>query len=223
MFLINGDSWTGGRFKPPEKYWTDFLKEKISNDVINLGLGASSNQRIYRTTLNFLYCTNIPIEQLIIGWTCVERDELPSQANDLNKDYFQITSQGVYGHASTDVLKNIHEIYYSWCFDQHKNTKEFLLNALAIQDICFHRKIRLLNFFSFQNVFDLCTTEELKTLKSKLDMNLWITKSMRDSTNDFPRLPSGHTDIEGNKFWAEVIFSYLRKSRIDTRSFTKYN
>ena len=214
MILINGGSWTGGRRIEAGNYWPDFLKENTTQSVVNLGLGGSSNQRIYRSTVDFLYSTENTVNILIIGWSFIERDELPCFVNDnSNSNYFRITSREVYYKndlVPDPVKKSIHNIYYKWCFNQNKNIKLFLLNALAIQDICYQKNIKLVNFFSFQNIFNLCDTEDLIVLKNKLNMNLWIEQTMKDYTSDFPLTHTGHTNEDGNRFWADFIMEKIK-------------
>jgi hypothetical protein len=217
MILINGDSWTGGRLPAVErKYWPDFLNEKVDTQLINLGIGGSSNPRIYRSTLDFLYSSeDKSIDKIIIGWSGVDRNELSCAFDNdphPSSNYFKITPEGTYckhQDVSQAVKDSIHRIYYKWCHSQNKNIKNFLLNAIALQDICKQRNIKLLNFFSFQDIFSMCNTEELIILKSRLNMDFWIKSTMQTSTLQFPVESSRHTNEDGNKFWAEVIFNNL--------------
>ena len=79
MILTNGDSWTGGpTYQNLEDTWPHQLSKKYNLPVNNLAWGGVSNQRIFRTTIEYLYSCKENPSHLIIGWSSKERFELPS-------------------------------------------------------------------------------------------------------------------------------------------------
>src|SRR5574337_364244 len=110
FLYANGCSWTHGNgldtdplfTKIPEspkktefvnKYrWPDRLASYIKCDLLNDGWGAGSNNRIIRTTCEFLQ--NYPKEKyknllVALAWTTIERNEIFLDLEETNiKDWF---------------------------------------------------------------------------------------------------------------------------------------
>jgi hypothetical protein len=209
MILTNGDSWTGGRLKSPEKviYWPDYLSEMLSQPVTNIAFGGSSNQRIFRTTLDAIY-SNDDITDLIVGWSTPDRYEIPSMVNNV---YNMISPQIVWSPNLSDKDKDrLQQFYYQWCYSEYNSVKTLIEYVLALDDICSHRGIRLLNFQSFHDVRPFIETHsDLSQLAAHVDTKHWMPETMSEATKQFARLASGHTNDVGNKYWAELVYLKL--------------
>jgi len=76
MILINGCSFTEGYdLENINDNWPSQLSHIINKPISNIALGGSSNDRIARTTHEWLV-TNPDPEHVIIGWTTYNRNEL---------------------------------------------------------------------------------------------------------------------------------------------------
>ena len=55
--LVNGDSFTfgDGLDNPSQEVWATKLGNKLNMDVVNLGESGGSNQRILRTTTEWIF------------------------------------------------------------------------------------------------------------------------------------------------------------------------
>ena len=210
MILVNGDSWTGGRLfngQPADiEYWPNYF-EKITNiPITNLASCGSSNQRIFRTTVDFLYNTTESISHVIIGWSSIDRFELVTASG---KSIF-FTPSNTFGDSQVpiDVKKQFKSLYYKWCHDHQVNLKNFLHLVLVMQDICRQKNIQLLNFQSFDDNLSMVNrsgNNELINLKKQINTNFYIKDTMENSTKEYPKVESGHVNEEGNQRWAEIL------------------
>ena len=143
MIVANGDSWTGGvapgstryfQFGSPE-LWPNQLELRCSKPVLNLASGASSNYRIFRTTIEQL---NIDTpECLVIGWSSADRYEFTLY----NGEYVKVTAQGTFWPSREKTIydklsKEIYDFYYNRLFNKKLNLKFLLNSVICIQDIC---------------------------------------------------------------------------------------
>lgn len=79
MILTNGCSFTEGHDLHDQSLcWPNVLGNLLDKPVKNLALGGASNERIFRTTQEFLI-DNDP-ELTVIGWTQFDRNELSHHA-----------------------------------------------------------------------------------------------------------------------------------------------
>jgi len=207
MILVNGDSWTGGKTYPSRE---DLWPSKLASwglDVTNLAIGGSSNQRIFRTTIEYLYSTETTnITHLIIGWSTLDRYEFPSESGR----YFRITAHGVGIFDNGDPVENIETfrtIYYNHMYSQKLQYQSFYHNLMILQDLCRYKNIKFLNFNS------LWTKPELLTASGYLPNN-WLLPpdhSMARYCDElgYGRMESGHTTAQGQTAWAEHVNKFL--------------
>ena len=228
MILVNCDSWTGGWYsKTPEfgRFWADHLQDKIDNKIVNIGLEASSNNRIFRTTIEYLQKEPTPA-YVIIGWSWLERFELPY----CNGDYLRLTPQGASLsklHQEENVLdrsvsNTLLKIFYSNLYNQSQARKTFLSNLLILQDLCAYKNIKLLNFQSFRSNFDNIENDnENYYLYKQLNLNNWIlsndhrtptTMDLMLTNEGYQKgmIDKGHTDAAGMQRWSEIIYNFIK-------------
>jgi hypothetical protein len=73
MIYANGDSHTSGVLVQPQERFSNIVAKEFGKSVINHSKPGASNQRILRTTLDFLK-SRTP-DFVMIGWTTWEREE----------------------------------------------------------------------------------------------------------------------------------------------------
>jgi hypothetical protein len=204
MILINGDSWTGGpTYENLEDTWPHQMSKKYNLPVTNLAWGGASNQRIFRTTIEYLYsCQELPTH-LIIGWSSKERFELPSTSGF----YMRITPNGCDNNENIPGMESIKKNFYRYVFNNELIDKSFVNNLLIIQDLCKLKGIKLLNFNSAWPDNKLFENE-------KVDQTSWVVpaeRSMNYYLNllNFGTIASKHTTVEGQQHWADFIYKHL--------------
>ena len=212
MILVNGDSWTK-RDPAPEgtTLWTEFLTEETGQEITNIALPGSSNQRIYRTTLEQLYTTN-NITHLIIGWSSIVRTEVPT----VDGKYLFLTPLRVVNpmkdqYTISDRTKTqIYDLFYRYCYNENIAARSFLIMLLTLQDICKQRNIRLINFHSFNNNFYRLDSD-CKKLYNQLDLSTWvhIDSTMEVELKEFPFEETNHVGTLGNAQWAKILATRL--------------
>lgn len=205
MILVNGDSWTGGPTYPnPNFFWS----HNLDRPVTNLAHGGVSNQRIFRTTVEFLYSNTVPLTHLIIGWTVLDRFELPHCSHR----YLRITAHGCENFIENALepvpnLQSIRNIYYQHLHSDSLQYQSFKHNLYILQDLCRQRHIRFLWFNSIGAKHALVNeagyTADSWILPPNYNMELWC-----DQRGHF-RLPSRHTSKDGQLQWAEFVKTYL--------------
>jgi len=209
LILTNGDSWTGGIYLGSKnKLWPGQLAQHCGSHVVNLAIGGASNQRIFRTTLEFLYDTKTMPTCIIIGWTSLLRYEITHNSGN----YIRLTPIGVPQLDDDTHIKNynhVHELYYSQQFNQELNYTTFVNNLYILSEYCRYKNIKLLNFFSFEGCNETALEHNLKDTR-------WIIPpcdSMRSylKNKHFDETVSNHTDQLGQIFWASLVLEKLNK------------
>ena len=159
MLLANGDSFTHGYYLDNlESAWPFQLGRLINQPVVNLSMGGGSNQRIFRTTIDYL-STSTP-DYLVIGWAGIGRYELPTA----NTQYVRITPAGAqFNQDRPDNLDpaTIKEFYYKNLHNSYLNTVDLLNYIITLQNLCKGKNIKYLFFnayatVDFQSVLDDC-------------------------------------------------------------------
>jgi hypothetical protein len=208
MILVNGDSWTGGpTYEKLNDTWPYQMAEKYQLPIENLACSGASNQRIFRTTIEYLYKCNQPISHLIIGWSSFDRFEFPTTSGF----YARITSLGVGFFMETGApipnIKQLEKIYYGQMYNETLVYNSFLNNLLVLQDLCSYKNIKLLNFNSFQPrpqlINDSRCIKPTWILPPDTSMGCYL-----DSLG-FERTPSYHTTVEGQTTWANYVYKHL--------------
>jgi hypothetical protein len=163
ILYVNGDSHSAGAeavnphafAEDDPLYWALGRKPHPDNEKVSYGCGianlmgailvneaesASSNDRIFRTTYDYLKdCIaygDLP-DAVIIGWSTWEREEWT-----YNDDYYQVTASG-----TDDVPQPLHDRYKRWVIEQSDSD---IINNKLIE---VHNQIwRLHNTLSEQNI-----------------------------------------------------------------------
>lgn len=152
LLYTNGCSWTAGNgieqdpslaHLPIEERWKKFstlswpnlVADKLNVDVINESLGATSNKRMVRTTVNFLknYKGDYSKLLVILGWTSVDRSEIYVEEDNQRKGWIMFNcSQPASSHGkfwlhdlSDNYVKKIDKWQKDYIIDIYSSYERF--------------------------------------------------------------------------------------------------
>jgi hypothetical protein len=109
ILYVNGDSNSAGAELLDKKLsWPALLAQRLNFQLLNLAQSGASNDRILRTTQEFLN-TNTKNIFVIIGWTSWEREEWLYQNN-----YYDVNASG-YQHLPEGIIQQ----YKQWVTQQN--------------------------------------------------------------------------------------------------------
>ena len=210
MIYCNGCSFTEG-YNPhnPQLAWPFQLGKILNRDIINSAIGGASNDRIYRTTIEF--CNTQTPDYIIVGWTSLPRNELTHNSGT----YLRIAPncQLPDDHELPDNLDTVHQFWSRNLLNEYINFRNLLHHILHLQDYFKIKKIPY-KFFTalptnylyeflrdsdvafklaqqsfcwkkYRDDYELDSKEthtkyhELKQLVHRVDLNNWI---MHDTT-----------------------------------------
>ena len=125
--------------------WRDlYWPALIASDHDNIAASGASNTRIFRTTIDYIY-THKP-ETIMIGWTGLDREELPCANGDRVRLRTDCTS---FENDQDSMPEPIHDAWYR----DHHNTwlsfERLIQQILIVQDLCRSRGIVCWMFNSF--------------------------------------------------------------------------
>jgi hypothetical protein len=223
MLLANGCSFTEG-------YYLDNLKDawpfQLGVDAVNLAQGGASNQRIFRTTIDYL-SINRP-DYVAIGWTEPSRYELPL----VNGTWARILSHDVLFHerlTSNPDAKQLHDYYYKHLHNDFITTVDLLNYIITIQRLCKLQNIPYVFFYAFvrpnfgdvlkdyyeyyryeQHQLDeklVIANKILQDKISQIDQTRFMPSTMKDwcKQHRFDFEPDGHPLSAGHRVWATEI------------------
>lgn len=114
ILYVNGDSNSAGaELRDKKKSWASLLAQTLDFELVNSAKGGASNDRILRTTQEFLHGEPKNIF-VIIGWTSWEREEWLYQNN-----YYDVNASG---HQS--LPEGIAQVYKQWVTEQDDRARE---------------------------------------------------------------------------------------------------
>jgi hypothetical protein len=265
ILYTNGCSWTVGSeleyeedlFKPwaalqpkdtkPEDYnmteyynmynWTAYLGKKLNaTRIINDAIGGGSNQRMIRTTLEFVQ--TLTQEQrddvvVVLGWTSAERHEI------------YVDDKKIRGWHRINLTQPFGDFLYSWERDAAKDTvkaveeyqKHYITSGSSLigsVDLYLHQQFLMKNtlenlgikYVFFQAVpawwdtwmkdldIDVYATfdTKLKNTEHEKNIGIYFHDAMQTVCNiqGFKHAPNMHVLRDGHKYWAEeVLFTRI--------------
>ena len=123
---LESDNWR-------ELYWPAIL----APTHVNLAQSGASNQRIWRTTLDYIY-SNHPCTTLYVGWSGIDRMELPSS----NGDTINLRPKECYYNSEPDRdTGTVHNHWYKYHHNDWLALDQLVDYILTIQDVCKGRGI----------------------------------------------------------------------------------
>jgi hypothetical protein len=203
--LTNGCSFTQGyNLTDPQLSWPHQLGKILNQDVINLAIGGGSNDRIYRTTIEF--CNTQMPEYVVVGWTVLSRNDLSHSSGT----YLRMAPDCKLADDCElpDDLTSIHQFWIKNLLNEYINFKNLLHYILHLQDyfktkrisykfftalpknyiydfLCdsdyaFYLAQQSFHWKKYRNDYDQESKEthvkyqDLKTLVQKIDLTNWI-------------------------------------------------
>jgi hypothetical protein len=138
MIYCNGCSFTEGyNLHNPQLAWPYQLGKVLNQDVISLAIGGGSNDRIYRTTVEF--CNLQTPDYVIIGWTSLSRNELTHNSGT----YLRLAPNCKLPdeHELSDNLDTVHQFWSRYLLNEYINFRNLLHHILHLQDYFKIKKI----------------------------------------------------------------------------------
>ena len=202
----------------------------VAPEHINLAQSGASNTRIWRTTIDYIH-SGKPITSLVIGWTNIGREELPTANGDtLNCLPFSATFNNDPHIPATE----LHEHWYKHHHNDWLSYERLIDYILTIQDACALRKIYCYMFNSWdtnnlkipskllKHNFNVANDrmswrwkEDLARIESKLgfiDFPKWIwspNTHLLDwaDSNNLKRESHGHPSLSAQRPIADYIIN----------------
>jgi hypothetical protein len=214
ILLTNGCSFVNGaglQDRESER-WSYHLAKKLNMEDINLSSEGASNDRILRTTIEWLKENKDKLSDVlvVIGWTQMTRTEF---FNDVigkweNQNFlsFGDGSEDYYGEQSK--VKHIHKspddtwwrVYLKYYFSMEQRYNSFFNSILYSQSIFKSFGIDYIYFASFDNELEKISFEDLIDEKHIIRDNMIL--------NDFSD-DAGHPGIKSHKKWADFLFEKI--------------
>lgn len=202
----DGDLWPAGREPHPDNLavsWGKKLADCIGYDFVCQAESASSNDRIMRTTKQYLQYNKAP-DLIILQWSTWEREEWL-----INNTYYQINASGI-----DDIPQSHKQQYKDYVINVDWATKTRQAHTKIYN---FHLYLKACNiphlFFNGNNTFDDILNRYnwegcyIEPYASSFDL------ALRDKF--FKRNNGYHYGADAHKYWAEYLCNYLvDKSRI---------
>jgi len=216
--ISNGCSYTKGvELQNEINSYPNHVKENLKFDnLINLAIGGSSNERIYYETINFLSnndCENIFV---LIGWSGITRKLIwiNDMIEDIQIKYVELSSEEVKKQPNFQRKKELIEFFVRYNFLENIPTmKETLEYMIGLKEYLKNKNIRYL----FTLNFSLQRTDNqiIKELYSMLDYNnCFFDLSFNDfvNKNKFIRGPNNHPLEQAHLEWGKFL-SLIIKSK----------
>ena len=140
MIVFNGCSFVEqSHLETEANNWKDlYWPALISPEHVNLAQSGASNTRIWRTTLDHIY-SNHPCKKLYIGWSGIEREELPA----VNGDTVNLRPNNCFYNQMPETdTGNIKENWYKNHWNEWLALDRLVDYILTIQDACKCRGIK---------------------------------------------------------------------------------
>ena len=208
----------------------------VSQEHVNLAQSGCSNTRIWRTTLDYIH-SGKDISALVVGWTNIGREELPTRNGDTLNCLPYSASFNNDPHVEA---KELHEHWYKYHYNDWLSYERLIDYILTIQDACAVRKIHCYMFNSWAtnditlpskhlahnfNVLNERKTwrwkEDIARVERKLgfiDFKQWMwspNTHLLDwaDTNNLERESHGHPNLNAQRPIADYIINKTKLGR----------
>ena len=192
--------------------------EMLSWDWINQGESGSSNERIIRTTENFLETSSINDIFILIGWTTWEREEWLH--NDI---YYQVNASGM-----DQVPVDLHNKYKGWVLEQDDTSRKHKMLYWHDRIYQFHLSLRSRGirhlFFNTYSDFSPIIHEQILNDGVRPQLHSWYNSYIDPYNSDFTYYfwlkNHGFNTVSENNYhygalahakWAEFLVPHLTK------------
>lgn len=210
ILYVNGDSNSAGaELDNLQHAWPNILASRLNVDLINQAKGGSSNDKILRTTVEFL--DNLTHSDLfvIIGWTSWEREEWQYQ-----DQYYDVNAGG------HDTLPPVlQEQYKHWVVDQGPTAQS--KKSMLMHDKIYQLHQQLNNQHIKHVFFNALMPFQHNVLSNTQDRHSWNNNYIGPYDNDwsyywhlknrgFAPTAGNHYLEPGNLFWADTLEQYIK-------------
>lgn len=224
MIYVNGDSHTAPYDN--STIWVDYLSDITKKSVVNHAMPGSNNDRIFRSSLDYL--NNNPCELVILGTSFITREEFWDDTTDfthtIHPDEQKLGSKFI----TSQFKEDKYDLFRSRkLFDFHKPIVDYYFNLYLFSVFCKSKNIKYFIFSAAQNYFNgefwdpsfLTYLKNLTFYKEVIqDKNIWDTQSFcLWNWKQARKLPgdTGHLiDDESHKMFAEFLYNELLKDII---------
>jgi hypothetical protein len=249
----NGCSWTAGNGIQDDpalshlplnnrwdyllkKSWPAVLSDNLKCDFRNDALGAGSNKRMVRTTIDFL--TTYPKERynkllVVLGWTTVDRNEIYLSDGFSKEGWCMFNAtQSVSSHRppfrpnfDDDFLKEVdawQKKYVESYFSDEANYTYFFQEMYLMSNLLENLGIKYIffsslpwNHYTFEKIkpkyIDKINLLDKENILNVNKPNYHGVMSLFVEQNCLPMAKDHHTMIEGHKMWGEHLFDVTRR------------
>ena len=209
--------------------WTSYLGKKLNaNTIINDSIGAGSNQRMIRKTIDFIL--NLSSEEqkdliVVLGWTSAERHEIYVEDKRIRgwqilnlTQPFDQTLIPPDPLLASDLVKKIEKYrkhYLSSGSSLIGSIDLYLYQQFLMKNTLENLDIKYLFFQSVPAWWDTWIDTDvyemfklkLKSTDHKNNMGIYIKNAMQTVCNikGFKHAPNMHVLSDGHKYWAEEV------------------
>lgn len=203
----NGDSHTQAQLLQPHQKFCSIVADEFDLEVVNQAQGGASNQRILRTTREYLANNPAP-DLIIIGWSTWEREEWTYKDS-----YYNVNSSG------HDVLPSeLQDVYKQWVTEQTPDTLNTKSQHWHQEIYKFHQEleqqnIRHLFFNCMYNFFEVAESLNwnnayLGPYNNEQSYYWWLTGQGIESDQWY------HFGADGHCAWGSRLIDYIKEHNI---------
>ena len=215
--------------------WGAHLKNKLNIPVyINNSLGGGSNDRIVRTTVD--YVMSYPEDKrdellIVIGWTGSDRKEVffnRSKTWERFNPTFKFTQTYENNKKLTKFdIQNLDLCYENYVYyfnDYQESNSRYFQQIYLLSNLLDNLKIKYLFFDAFATkggVYWCHVVEKIKMFDKEIEWfdkknTIYGEKTMRDfvEENNYPLAPYKHPLIEGHEKWAQHLIDIMKEKQI---------
>ncbi len=214
--------------------WAGVIAQELNiPNIVNFSKGAASNDRVLRTTVDYVKRLTEQEKQetfIIIGWTIPDRSEL--YLNDKQGKTGWCSWNATQQFSTIDRIHNADfvkrmdkfwELYVMDVFDHHSCVQKFFQQSYLLANLLKHHNIKYYFFNSFSPLFGVLDYAPfLEHFKHDIDtytkqitaMSLDINFFNFIGEDDNLRLPDKHPNKLGHAKWAEYMLNDMKQQNI---------
>jgi hypothetical protein len=211
--VVNGCSFTvcEGLEYPEEQGWPKIVADKLGIPLINLAQGGAGNDRILRTTTEYIYQNPLPNPLYIIAFSQSSRREeyFKIRGNHELHDYAQIYLTRSIGIRRIPGMQFFADQYDQLIYSQRKIMFWLhLLNTLKMNNLSYlttdfipdhEYEIEDIKKHGYQNLVDAITNDPNRITNFE-----YITRGL-------PKLPCGHESLPTMQIIADYAYEEIQK------------
>lgn len=219
ILYTNGDSWTYGDGVPittnPDgstykATWSWHLSKTLNMHSVNEAEGGSSNDRIFRTTTDYIYkylgAGKDPAKlTIIIGWSIPVRTEV-----FVKDSYIKINPHRKFQNEDK-LVSDFRACYYK-LYDDNASMKKHLSYMLNLRLLCKSLGISYYDFIAFGNHMEEYNALSLKTFNISLENSLYNkTWNHYCCENKTKMYDCGHPAAQTHQDWANRLSKLVKQ------------